>query len=183
MAWGGGWAESLRAGQPDPVSDLIREAYEAYHRKDLGQAAGGLREALRLLEAQAPEPAVFPDIPGWEVEKSEKSEAPGVGGSLLERRYRSEERSLRAHVVIDSPLVSRLAPLLASAQLARFAGYEVREISGREALIKGDKSRRELNLCLANGVLLRLEGKKVSEKQLLAAAERFDLAALEKLRP
>ncbi|MBP7951062.1 MAG: hypothetical protein KA004_15525 [Verrucomicrobiales bacterium] len=170
--------------KPDKVKDLMKSAYQKYDKGDLNGASTDLEEARKLVDGRRQDYAakLFPDIASWTATKAEKENAALVGGTRLYRKYESGEKTILAEIIIDSPMVQQLAPLLNDQNIAKLAGYETRRIEGMEALIKPSGEKLELNVWIGSGILFKLTGEHTKENELVVFAKKFDFKAMGKLK-
>jgi hypothetical protein len=125
----------------------------------------------------------LPDVSGWTGEASEKKDLSIMGGGAsLQRNYSSKEKSILAQIIMDSPVIAQLAPLLSNASIAQGAGFEIRRIDGKDALVKSSGTGSELNVWLGSGMLFKLEGKGVKDNEIVTFAKNFDIRSMEGLR-
>ena len=57
-------------------------------------------------------------------------------------------------------------------------GYKIQRISGHSAMLKMEDNSQELQILIANNILIQLNGSGVSETELLAYAEALDIDAI-----
>ncbi len=180
---------AVGGGSPnDPVIQLLKTAHTSYTKKDYAAASADLGKAQKLIDELRSNlgGVLLVDIAGWEGSKPEKVDATAAGnGRVLKRTYLSSGKQVGAEIIMDSPLVEKLAPLLTNEFVAKGAGFSKERIDGREALVKTspkDKSS-ELNVWLGNGVLFKLTGNaEVPPAELAALARKFDLKAMDGLK-
>lgn len=177
-------APAQTTGPKDKVPDLLKSAFLKYSKNDLNGAGEDLDAAKALIDERRGNFGLrqLPDIKDWHAAKAEKGAGLLGTGTTLRRVYSNNGRTIIAEILMDSPIVQQLAPLLTAPEIATAAGFETRRINGKEALIKaGDPF--ELNLWIGDGILFKLSGTpKMKENELVAFAKNFDFKAIEKLR-
>ena len=62
--------------------------------------------------------------------------------------------------------------------MASMGGYKIKRISGHSAMLKMEDNSQELQILIANNILIQLNGSGVSETELLAYAEALDIDAI-----
>lgn len=169
----------------DPVTDLIRSAMAKYQKADLNGTSEDLEAARKLVDARRGDKAsaLLPNVTGWTSLKAEKQDAGILGGSSAWRRtYENKEKTVKAELILDSPLLQQLTPLLTNPAIAEAAGFEIRRVEGKDALVKKVGDGTELNVWVGSGILFKLTGSKMKENELVIFAKNFDLRELEKLK-
>lgn len=166
----------------DPVPDLLKSAFQKYTKHDLSGASADLAQAQKIIDERRGAFGLkqLPNIQGWTADKPERQEGALFGtGTALKRTYKKGADEIEAMILMDSPLVQQLAPLLANPQIAQGAGFEAKKVDGHDALVKAGKDKSELNIWLGEGMLFKLTGSGgISESQLTSFARQFDFKAL-----
>ena len=169
----------------DPVTDLIRSAMAKYQKADLNGTSEDLEAARKLVDSRRGDKAaaLLPNVTGWNSLKAEKQDAGILGGSSAWRRtYENKEKTVKAELILDSPLLQQLSPLLTNPAIAEGAGFEIRRVEGRDALVKKVGEGAELNVWVGSGILFKLTGSKMKDNELVIFAKNFDLREMEKLK-
>jgi len=178
---------SVRA---DEVIDSIQQAMDSYKKGDFTEAENNLNYASQLirqkkssdLEAFLPAP-----LTGWkagEVKKQALGQAMFGGMVSVERDYRKGSSRVTVKIVTDSPLVQSMMMMLTNPLLATSDGGTMKKIGGRKAVVKfkDGNQRGEINLIVANRILVTVEGSEVTEKDLADYAYAIDYKKLEALQ-
>ena len=168
----------------DRAPDLFKSAFQKYSKNDLNGASEDLAAIQAIIDDRRGNFGLrqLPDIKDWQAKKAEKGAGLLGSGSTLRRVYTSKGKTVTAEIIMDSPIIQQLAPLLTNPAFASAGGFEVRRITGKEALIKpGDPI--ELNLWIGAGILFKLTGTPaMKENEIVAFAKHFDFDAIEKLK-
>ena len=168
----------------DRAPDLFKSAFQKYSKNDLNGASEDLAAIQAIIDDRRGNFGLrqLPDIKDWQSKKAEKGAGLLGSGSTLRRVYTSRGKTVTAEIIMDSPIIQQLAPLLTTPEIAAGAGFETRRITGKEALIKaGDPI--ELNLWIGAGILFKLTGTpNMKENEIVAFAKHFDFDAIEKLK-
>jgi len=180
-------AGSVRA---DEVIDSIQQAMDSYKKGDFTEAENNLNYASQLirqkkssdLEAFLPAP-----LTGWkadEVKKQALGQAMFGGMVSVERDYRKGSSRVTVKIVTDSPLVQSMMMMLTNPLLATADGGTMKKIGGQKAVVKfkDGNQRGEINLIVANRMLVTVEGSAVTEKDLADYASAIDYKKLEALQ-
>jgi hypothetical protein len=172
----------------DPVTDLLRSAMQKYQKADLNGTSEDLEAARKLVDARRGDRAstLLPTVPGWTGTKAEKQDSGILGGSSAWRRsYENKdkpEKTVKAELVLDSPLLGQLTPLLTNPAIAKATGFEIRRVEGRDALIKPIGDGMELNVWIGSGILFKLTAAHMKENEVVVFTKNFDLKEMEKLK-
>ncbi|GAA3709365.1 hypothetical protein GCM10022421_15590 [Oceanisphaera sediminis] len=197
--WIGLWAGLLLPGAPfadetdtqaetnADIRQAITEGNRAFEAGELSQAAAQFDYVATLIrQLQAGElGTLFPEpLAGWQAEKvnTQAGSAAFFGGGInASRRYRKDGGSLEISITKDSPLLQTMAVLFTNPSMAAMGGYKIKRIQGQTAMMKEEGSRRELQMLVANRILIQLNGRSVTEEDLNAYAEALDIAAITRL--
>ncbi len=168
----------------DPFEDGMRQAFNAHKKGDNEAVAAKLRELLKLLDEKGAAklgellPATVGDWKGDAVKRDEPGTA--GGGISMSRTYASAEKQITARIVKDSPLVGQLLPLFVNEDLLKMANRKLHRISGQTAVMDGES---KLQIVVDQRIYVELEGTgSVGESELVAFAEKLDLAAVAKIK-
>jgi hypothetical protein len=174
----------LLAARADDVTDQINEALAAYGRKDLPTAIAGLEAALNLMRQGRADAygALLPAAPGgWtadDVETVSVGLAMAGGGIGASRKYHKGDDTVTVSILADSPLLQAMSAL-ASSGLASMGGMRTQIVNGRRTVyIKDDGS---FTTIVGDRVLVRVEGKGLSEDTLKQFLTAVNFAAVEKV--
>jgi len=151
----------------------------------MGAAGAGKAVDPALLRALLPER--LDGLPRVEVEA--QSAAPvGLGVASAAAVYRAEERKISLRIT-DTGGMAGMAAMAAWAQMTvdRETETEIEKVFKRgkhtvRERIRKDGSSIEMNLLLANGVVVEAQGEQVDAAQVRKALERLDLGQLETLQ-
>jgi hypothetical protein len=173
----------------DSITDLMRSAMQKYQKADLNGTAEDLEAARKLVDARRGDRAAFllPAVNGWTSLKAEKQDAGILGGTSAWRRSyegkdKDKDKSIKAELILDSPLVAQLTPLLTNPTIAQGAGFEIRKVDGRDALIKKIGEGYELNIWIGSGILFKLTSPSIKENEMVVFAKNFDFKEMAKLK-
>lgn len=169
----------------DAVTDLMRSAMQKYQKADLNGTAEDLEAARKLVDARRGDRAAFllPAVNGWTSLKAEKQDAGILGGTSAWRRsYENKDKSIKAELILDSPMVAQLTPLLTNPTIAQGAGFEIRRVDGKEALVKKTGEGGELNVWIGSGILFKLTSPNLKENEMVIFAKNFDFKEMAKLK-
>ncbi|WP_139215064.1 hypothetical protein [Oceanisphaera psychrotolerans] len=193
--WVGLWAGLLLPGAlfaddaetNTDIRQAITEGNRAYEAGELSQAAAQFDYVATLLrQLQAGElGTLFPEpLAGWQAENvdTQAGSAAFFGGGInASRRYHKEGASLDISITKDSPLLQTMAVLFTNPSMAAMGGYRMKRIKGQTAMVKEEGNSRELQMLIANRILLQLSGRGITEEDLNAYAEALDMDALTRL--
>lgn len=177
------WA--LSASEAD-IQQAIEEGQKAYQAGLLSQAAAQFDYVATLIRQQqaAGMGELFPaPLDGWQAEEvsSQAGSAAFFGGGInASRVYRMGDKRLEIVITKDSPLLQTMAMLFTNPSMAAMGGYQVKRIQGQTAMFKEEGSTMELQMLIANRLLLQLNGQGISEAELNAYADAIDYQALTK---
>ncbi|OIN14292.1 hypothetical protein BFR47_08350 [Oceanisphaera psychrotolerans] len=169
------------------IRQAITEGNRAYEAGELSQAAAQFDYVATLLrQLQAGElGTLFPEpLAGWQAENvdTQAGSAAFFGGGInASRRYHKEGASLDISITKDSPLLQTMAVLFTNPSMAAMGGYRMKRIKGQTAMVKEEGNSRELQMLIANRILLQLSGRGITEEDLNAYAEALDMDALTRL--
>jgi len=183
-------AAMLAAGtaRADEISEGLDRARQLYGQGDLSGALTETNFALNALHQKrnALYAALFPTAPaGWTLEDSSDDGAGSAlaaqmlgGGVLVERSYtRGDDSSIKATVLVDSPMIQALASMVNNPAMLGKAAKRVR-IGSDNAVLQRDEESAELTLARGN-VAIKLEGTGIKDPEVLTQLmTRFDLAKL-----
>lgn len=172
----------------DEVTDSVEEAMEYYKEGDFVEAANSLDYASQLirqkrsgnLEVFLPDP-----LSGWTAEDI-KSQAAGtaiLGGMIsVKRTYRKDQSSITAEIIVDSPGIQSMIMVLSNPAYASANGGKLTKIKRQKAIIKYRPSGKngEINIVVAKKYLVNIEGRNVSQDDLVDYASAIDYHKLKK---
>ena len=172
----------------DEVTDSIEEAMEYYKEGDFVEAANSLDYASQLirqkrsgnLEVFLPDP-----LAGWTAEDIE-SQAAGTGilGGMIsvKRTYRKNGSSVTVEIIVDSPGIQSMIMVLSNPAYAAANGGKLTKIKRQKAIIKYRPSGKngEINIVVAKKYLVNIDGRNVSQNDLVDYASAIDYPKLKK---
>ena len=169
------------------IKQAITAGTEAYQAGELSQAVTQFDYVSTLVrQLQAGELGkLFPEpLSGWkadEVESQAGSTAFFGGGINASRSYRKDGGQLEISITKDSPLLQTMGMLFTNPSMATMGGYKVKRIKGQTAMIKSEDNSQELQMMVANSILIQITGRGINENDLKAYAEALDIEAITKL--
>lgn len=169
------------------IKQAITAGTEAYQAGELSQAVTQFDYVSTLVrQLQAGELGnLFPEpLSGWkadEVESQAGSTAFFGGGINASRSYRKDGGQLEISITKDSPLLQTMGMLFTNPSMATMGGYKVKRIKGQTAMIKSEGNSQELQMMVANSILIQITGRGINENDLKAYAEALDIEAITKL--
>lgn len=174
---------SAAADEKDAFEKGIRETWELYKQGKEDEVADKLRELLKIVEEREAEKVieVLPSqIDFWKGAGLEREDLAAMGGGTsISRVYATGKRKVEVKVIKDSPLMKRLAPLIANPQLLALGNRETHKISGKTAVMDGDK---KLQMILSDRIYLEVNAMgEATEKDLVDLTKELDLKALAKI--
>lgn len=182
--WAGLLIPCMLFADDTEIKQAISEGTQAYQEGQLSQAASQfdyVATLIRQLQAGALG-SLFPEpLPGWEAGQVESQAASAAffgGGINATRDYRKGDASLEISISKDSPLLQAMGMLFNNPSMASMGGYKIKRISGHSAMLKMEDNSQELQILIANNILIQLNGSGVSETELLAYAEALDIDAI-----
>src|SRR6056297_3191020 len=161
----------------DDVTDTIQSALEAYNEGDIAYATEELNFALQLLkEMRAADLRSFLPEPldGWtrEIDADAAAAVGMMGGMGAVAAYVSDDDNFTITIVMDSPMVTGMAPLLSNPAIAASSGARMVRV-GREKFVSLDG---DLNGLIGNRILVQADGDDTDA--IVAHLETMDFRAL-----
>ncbi|MDX1266064.1 MAG: hypothetical protein R3311_01720 [Oceanisphaera sp.] len=169
------------------IGQAITEGNRAYEAGELSQAAAQFDYVSTLIrQLQASElGTLFPEpLTGWQAEpvNTQAGATAFFGGGInASRRYRKDGGNLEISITKDSPLLQTMAMLFTNPSMAAMAGYRIKRIQGQTAMMKEESNSRELQMLIANRILIRFHAIGITEQDLNAYAEALDIEAIIRL--
>jgi hypothetical protein len=95
------------------------------------------------------------------------------GGIVAERNYSKDSKNVTVTFAMDSPLLQSFAMVLSNPMFATADGGKMTRIDGQKAVVKYDDSSKsgEINLIVANRVLVTVKGDQVDQADLTEYAK------------
>jgi hypothetical protein len=182
-------AVALLAGAAwaDEVLDEINEAVRLYEAGDLSGAVSSLDfAAQQIREQMAGEVATAlpAPLPGWEAQDAETSALGGAmfgGGISAQRTYTKGDASVDVQIVGQSPMLQMVVGMLNNPMMLSSGGKKAIKIKGNRGSLEYDAAENtgEIQVVVANSVLVTINGTDVSQEDLTAYAEAVDYAKIE----
>lgn len=169
------------------VKQAISTGTEAYQAGELSQAVKQFDYVATLIrQLQADEMAtLFPEpLAGWKAGKVDsKAGAASLfgGGISASRSYQKDDSKLKINITKDSPLLQTIGMLFSNPSMASMGGYKVKRIKGQTAMIKDEGNSQELQMMVANSILIQITGRGLTQDDLKAYAEALDIEGITKL--
>jgi len=168
----------------DEVTDLLKEAIEAYEQGDFTLVKENLNYTTQLLNeksADAIASALPEPLAGWSAEDADTtaSAAAGLFGGGIEasRVYTKKGSSVKIDITGESPIMSQMMMMMSNPVLAGSMGKMVR--IGKQRGIQS-KDGQKLTIIFNNRLLISIEGESSIEDKI-AYAEAIDYDALQDL--
>jgi len=169
----------------DEVTDSIHEAAKLYKEGNRAEAVSSLEYAAQLIRQQrggSLEDLLPAPLPGWKAEEA-TSQAMGMfgGGVSADRNYTKGQSHISISLITDSPMLQGVMMMLANPMLASSDGGKLKKIKGKKAMVKYNSadSQGEVQMVINQSVWIHLEGRDVSEEDMLAYMETLDFDILE----
>lgn len=161
----------------DDVTETIQSALDAYNEGDIAYATEELNFALQLLkEMRADDLRSFLPEPldGWtrEIDADAAAAVGMMGGTGAVATYVSDDDNFTITIVMDSPMVTGMAPLLSNPAVAASSGARMVRV-GREKFVSLDG---DLNGLIGNRILVQADGDDTDA--IVAHLETMDFRAL-----
>lgn len=168
----------------DDVTDLLKEAIEAYEAGDFTLVKENLNYTTQLLNEKSAEAiaAALPEpLSGWSAEDADTtaSAAAGLFGGGIEasRSYTKGDSSVTISITGESPIMSQMMMMMSNPALSGSMGKMVR--IGKQRGIQS-KDGEKITVIFNNKLLISIEGDSSIEDKI-AYAEAINYDALQKL--
>lgn len=179
------WATALLLAsvsvQADDITDAIQEGLNLYKSGDMSGAAAQLDYAstlLRQAKGQALTQAFPEPLPGWQADEAESQGAGGMmfgGGSSASRSYHKDSARVDISFTSDSPMLQSVLMLFTNPSYMAMSGGKLVRVQGEKAILKKEGDV-ELTMVLDSKVLISVQGRGVSEEDVLKYANKINLA-------
>lgn len=174
----------------DDVTDWIDDGLKAYKAGNSQEAIQSLEYAAQLIRQQKGEKLVglFPDAPaGWRKLDGETTAMGGAmlgGGTNASISYERDDDSgdsIEISVTTDNPMIGMMSAAFSSPMMMSSSGQKMIKLKGRKAALDYDAGDRsgDINLVIADRVLVSVNGYGVTEEELRDFASGIDLDAIE----
>lgn len=168
----------------DEVTDLLKEAIEAYEAGDFTLVKENLSFTTQLLNEKSADTlaAALPEpLSGWSAKDADTtaSAAAGLfgGGIQATRTYTKGDSRVQIDITGESPMMSQMMMMMSNPALAGSMGKMVR--IGKQRGIQS-KDGQKLTIIFNNKMLISIEGKSSIEDKI-AYAEAINYDALQDL--
>ncbi len=170
----------------DPVVTTINDAVKKYNQKQYTVAVSHLEYASQLIRQRRGEQLsrLLPEpITGWTAKKSEYQ---AIGASMFSkgttaiRLYSKESVSLSIKIISDSPMMQTMLMIYNNPAFAGSIG-EVEVINGQKAMVNISDDSSTVNIVINNSMLVTLEGKNISQNDLMEYVKAIDYTQLKAL--
>ena len=163
----------------DEVTDVIKEAMEAYEDGDLAYAKESLEYAATLIGQQktAGLSELLPAaLEGWTAEDDTDAAAgmAVLGGSAAKRIYRKGDAQVEIQFLADSPLVAQMGIMVSNPQVVTSSGGKLMRFGRQKAVLTRDG---EIMFLVDNRILVQITGS-AAEDDRIAYAKAIDIRAL-----
>ena len=173
----------------DEVTSAINDALAEYRNGEYASAAENLDYASQLIRQKKgdklrsflPEP-----LEGWMADDS-SSRTIGVimlgGGIIAERRYSKKASLVTVKIVADSPMLRGVMMMFTNPMFITAGGGRMEQIKSQKAIIKytPDRGTGEINVVVADRILVTVTGENVTKQMLVDYAENIDYRKLAKI--
>lgn len=177
--------------QADEVLETIEQAVNLYKQGDFTGAAGNLDYAAQLVRQQkgGQLESFLPEaLPGWTATDAQSSSMGAMflgGGVSAERSYRKNDGDGSVKIVIftDSPMLQPMMMMFTNPMIAASSGAKLETLAGQRAIVNFSSGERrgDVNVVVANRILVTLEGQNVEKEELVAYLEAIDFQGLAKM--
>ena len=178
--------------QPEPFEDILREAVKEYRAGKIKEAATALDQAKALIEKQQSSQvgSTLPDAPeGWATDDMKTEDVPGHlgGGKVVKKLYKNKtgQEEVLLEVYYGSTYIKLIRGLLASDEIAKSQGFEIKRAGGEKVLakkIEGDN--HELNVPMEDEIMIKFTGADGAKEdfmlKMLREIDRRELKSLVK---
>lgn len=170
----------------DDVTDSVKEGLDYYKQGNLNEAASSLEYAAQLIKqkrSSSLEDYLPQALKGWQAEQA-KTQATGaamMGGMVsASKRYNKDRSEVKIEIITDSPMLQGMMMMFSNPMFATSDGGKLTKIKGQKAIVKYDASSKdgEINLVIANRILVKVEGDGVEQKDLMDYASAIDYKKL-----
>lgn len=150
----------------EPFEDTLREAVKQYRAGKINEAATALDQAKALIDKQksAQVGSTLPDAPeGWSTDDMKTEDVPGHlgGGKVVKKLYKNKtgQEEVLLEVYYGSTYIKLIRGLLASDDIARSQGFEIKRAGGEKVLVKKlGENNYELNVPMEDEIMIKLTG-------------------------
>lgn len=178
------------AVKADEITDLLKKAGSAYESGNYSEAISNLDYAGQLIRQKKGEAMMklLPDAQkGWTADEPSSESAGGAmfGGMVaVQRRYSKDESSASVKITTDSPVLASFIGMYTNPLLVSSSGAKLETIKGQKAVVKYDAGGKsgEINIVVANKILVTVEGSGISRDELVGYAGAVDYGKLSSMQ-
>lgn len=176
----------------EPFEDILREAVKQYRAGKINEAATALDQAKALIDKQKSTQvgSTLPDAPeGWSTDEMKTEDVPGHlgGGKVVKKTYKNKtgQEEVLLEVYYGSTYIKLIRGLLASDDIARSQGFEIKRAGGEKVLAKKiSGENHELNVPMDDEIMIKFTGADGAKQDfmldLLREIDRRELKSLVK---
>jgi len=180
------WSSTAYA---DEVTSAIEEALTEYENGEYASAAENLDYAQQLIRQRKGDKlkSFLPEaLEGWIADDSSFQTIGSImlgGGIIAERQYSKEASLVNVKIVADAPMLRGVMMMFTNPMFITAGGGKLEQIKGQKAIIKYTPERKtgEINVVVADRVLVTVSGDNVEKKALTDYAESIDYRKLAKI--
>ncbi len=177
--------------EADDVLEAIEQAVTLYKQGDFSGAAGNLDYAAQLVRQQKGgqlENFLPEALSGWTAADAQSSSMGAMfmgGGVSAERSYQKENDAGRVTVTIftDSPMLQPMMMMFSNPMVAASSGAKLETHAGQRAIVDYTPGERrgEINIVVANRILVTVNGQDVAKEDLTAYVAAIDFQGLARM--
>ena len=170
----------------DEVTNIIKEATGQYEKGDYIAAINSLDYATGIIRQKRGESlqAFLPrPLKGWTADETTYQAAGAImlgGGVSAEGKYYNGNSFVSVNIITDSPMLQGVLMMLNNPIIMSTGAKRMETIKGQRAIVDYDPriGKGEINVAIANRVLVNIKGTSVSREDLKAYADSIDYAKL-----
>lgn len=170
----------------DDIQDSIKEGLEYYNQGSYSEAVQSLNYAAQLISQKKGEglKAYLPaPLSGWTLKESKSQAASAAmfgGGVTAEAEYTKGNSRVNVTMITDSPMLQSVMMMFSNPMFVTSDGGKLTKINGQKAIVKykDENQRGEIQIVIANKILVTVEGRNVSLEDLKAYASAIDFNKL-----
>jgi hypothetical protein len=152
--------------EAEPFEDILREAVKQYRAGKINEAAAAIDQAKAMIDKQKSDQvgSTLPDAPeGWSTDEMKTEDVPGHlgGGKMVKKLYKNKtgQEEVLLEVFYGSTFIKLIRGLLASDDIARSQGFEIKRAGGEKVLVKKlGENNYELNVPMEDEIMIKFTG-------------------------
>ena len=172
----------------DEITDILTETTQTYKSGDYAKVKEDLTYVLDLLRQKKGSTlkTMLPDaLEGWKIEttKSNSGNAGMIGGvTSASRIYKKGSSKITINIITDSPLLQSIGMMISNPMFS--SGGKLKRINRQKAIIeyKENRKRGKLTMVVDKRFVINVEGKNISEEDLISYAKAIDVKKLKALK-